>query len=119
MKYHLIEYRGINIVEPDILMDVIKQINKDISMSGMTDSFNHNSSLEKFAEEFTNWVIDKLENDDSQLLNFLYRVDVKQSLIRSDDGLPQENFVRRVLERELQKVVLRRQFSSSGDKLDW
>ena len=111
-------YRGVSISQPEILKEVIRQLNKDIAMCGFEGEFSENSTLENLLENFTKWVVEKLEHDDSQLLNFLYRVDVKQEKIYANDGNPQDNFVFRVLERELQKIVLRREFSAPNNNLE-
>lgn len=114
----VISYQGVKITNPEILQKVIQQLNKDLSMCGYEYEFREDTNIDALIDEFEQWTIAKLEKDDDQLMNFLYRVDVNQKKIFSQDGLPQINFVKQVLLRELQKVVLRSQYSSSGDNLE-
>ncbi len=65
-----------------------------------------------FIRALLHWIETTLSENEDVLFNFLYRVDVDQKSICSKDGLPQENLLRLILNRELQKVVLKRQYSS-------
>ena len=107
-------YQGVSIAEVDVLKKVIEQLNKDLMLSGIEYEFNINSEKTKFIKTFLGWIETILSENENVLFNFLYRVDVDQKSIYSKDGLPQENLLRLILNRELQKVVLKRQYSSGS-----
>ena len=105
-------YQGVSLLEEDVLKKVIEQLNKDLMLSGIEYKFDTNSEKTKFIDTFLFWIETILSENENLLFNFLYRVDVDQKSIYSKDGLPQENLLRLILNRELQKVVLKRQYSS-------
>jgi len=105
-------YQGVLLLEEDVLKKVIEQLNKDLMLSGIEYKFDTNSEKTKFIDTFLFWIETILSENENLLFNFLYRVDVDQKSIYSKDGLPQENLLRLILDRELQKVVLKRQYSS-------
>ena len=110
-------YQGVSLSEEGILIEVIAQLNKDLILSGIDYEFDINSEKNKFILELLNWIESTLNKNEKILFNFLYRVDVDQKLIYSNDGLPQENLLSLILNRELQKVVLKRQYSSGSNSL--
>jgi len=112
-----VSYQGVSLVEDGVLKDVIRQLNKDLTMSGIDFEFDVNADKNIFIDALLVWVETTLSENESILFNFLYRVDVNQQLIYSNDGLPQENLLKLILHRELQKVVLKRQFSSGSNTL--
>ena len=107
-----ISYQGVSLVEEDILKKVIEQLNKDLMLSGLEYEFDINSEKDTFIDAMLIFLETTLSENEDVLFNFLYRVDVDQKSICSKDGLPQENLLRLILNRELQKVVLKRQYSS-------
>ncbi len=107
-----ISYQGVSLVEEDILKKVIEQLNKDLMLSGLEYEFAINSEKNAFIRALLHWIETTLSENEDVLFNFLYRVDVDQKCIYSKDALPQENLLRLILNRELQKVVLKRQYSS-------
>ena len=107
-----ITYQGFSLEESDLLKKVIEQLNKDLMLSGIEYKFDTNSEKTKFIDTFLFWIETILSENENVLFNFLYRVDVDQKSIYSKDALPQENLLRLILNRELQKVVLKRQYSS-------
>lgn len=107
-----ITYQGFSLEESDLLKKVIEQLNKDLMLSGIDYKFDTNSEKTKFIDTFLFWIETILSENENILFNFLYRVDVDQKSIYPKDGLPQENLLRLILNRELQKVVLKRQHSS-------
>ena len=112
-----ISYQGVSLSEDGILVEVITQLNKDLTLSGIEYEFDIDSEKDKFIIMLLNWIETTLSENEHILFNFLYRVDVDQQLIYSNDGLPQENLLKLILSRELQKVVLKRQFSSGSNSL--
>jgi|TARA_B110000495_G_C22932794_1_gene545378 hypothetical protein len=112
-----ISYQGVSLSGEGILVEVITQLNKDLTLSGIEYEFDIDSEKDKFIIILLNWIETTLSENEHILFNFLYRVDVDQQLIYSNDGLPQENLLKLILNRELQKVVLKRQYSSGSDSL--
>ena len=112
-----ISYQGVSLSEDGILVEVIAQLNKDLTLSGIEYEFDINSEKNKFIITLLNWIEATLSENENIIFNFLYRVDVDQKLIYSHDGWPQENLLKLILNRELQKVVLKRQYSSDSRSL--
>ena len=112
-----VSYQGVSLVEEGILNEVITQLNKDLTLSGIEYAFDIDSEKDKFITTLLNWIEATISENEDVLCNFLYRVDVDQQLIYSNDGLPQENLLKLILNRELQKVVLKRQYSSGSNSL--
>jgi len=112
-----ISYQGISLSGEGILVEVITQLNKDLTLSGIEYEFDIDSEKDKFIINLLNWIEATLSKNEDVLFNFLYRVDVDQKRIYSNDGLPQENLLQLILNRELQKVVLKRQYSSGSNSL--
>ena len=112
-----ISYQGVSLSGEGILVEVITQLNKDLTLSGIEYEFDIESEKDKFIINLLNWIEATIVENDHILFNFLYRVDVGQQLIYSNDGLPQENLLKLILNRELQKVVLKRQYSSGSNSL--
>lgn len=104
-------YRNVNFSSAEIVVEVIRQLNKDLSMSGFEPVFDEKFTAEELLNEMLAWSAEVLEKNDSNLMNFLYRVDVNQREIFSSDQSPEIKLSEKVLFREFQKVVLRRQFS--------
>jgi len=111
----IVSYQGVSLSEVDVLRDVIKQLNKDLIMSGIDSEFDISSDKNKFIAALLEWIETTLNENENILFNFLYRVDVNQKLIYTNDGLPQDNLLKLILNRELQKVVLKKQFSSGAN----
>ena len=112
-----ISYQGVSLSGEGILVEVITQLNKDLTLSGIEYEFDIDSEKDKLIINLLNWIEATLVENEHILFNFLYRVDVDQQLIYSNDGLPQENLLQLILHRELQKVVLKRQYSSGSGSL--
>ncbi len=110
-----VSYQGVSLAEEGILKEVIVQLNKDLTLSGIEYECDINSEKNKFIITLLNWIEATLSENENVLFNFLYRVDVDQKRIYSKDGLPQENLLQLILNRELQKVVLKRQYSSGSN----
>ena len=110
-----VSYQGVSLSGEGILVEVITQLNKDLTLSGIEYEFDINSEKNKFIITLLNWIEATLSENENVLFNFLYRVDVDQKRIYSNDGLPQENLLQLILNRELQKVVLKRQYSSGSN----
>ena len=90
----------------------IEQLNKDLMLSGLEYEFDINSEKDTFIDAMLIFLETTMNENEYVLFNFLYRVDVDQKYIYSKDLLPQENLLRLILNRELQKVVLKRLYSS-------
>lgn len=107
-----ISYQGVLLVEEDILKKVIEQLNKDLILSGIEYKFDVNAEKSVFIDAMLIFLETTLNENEDVLFNFLYRVDIDEKCIYSKGLLPQENLLRLILNRELQKVVLKRQYSS-------
>ncbi|MBT6438735.1 MAG: hypothetical protein HOK72_03445, partial [Flavobacteriales bacterium] len=88
-----VSYQGVSLSGEGILVEVITQLNKDLTLSGIEYEFDINSEKNKFIVTLLNWIEATLSENENILFNFLYRVDVNQQLIYSNDGLPQENLL--------------------------
>lgn len=104
-------YRNVQFSSVEIVEAIIKQLNKDLSMSGFEPVFDESLSPNELVKDMLTWSSEVLEKNDPNLMNFLYRVDVSQNQIFSSDQSPEVNLCEKVLLREFQKVVLKRQFS--------
>lgn len=107
-----ISYQGVSLAEEDILKKVIGQLNKDLILSGIEYKFDVNSEKDAFIDAMLIFLETTLSENENRLFSFLYQVDVDQKYIYSKDLMPQENLLRLILNRELQKVVLKRLYSS-------
>ena len=101
-------YKGVNIDNEVILSAVIVQFNKDLLLAGFSTSFDFNSSLVCFETNFLAWINIAYEEQRANFIRLLYSVDVNEEKIfnSSIDKIGQL-----IIEREFQKVVLRKYFN--------
>lgn len=103
-------YRGVTF-HNEWIEKVIIQLNRDLSLAGFDKKFNERLSLSDFQLECLEFFELLLVQNEQQLYNLLYRIDVDQKKIHKDHEKPQVYITQLVLEREFQKVVLKSQFS--------
>lgn len=104
------DYSGIAL-KNEWLEKVIRQLNKDLALTGFDKIFNEKNTLSNFQTECLTFFESLLAKNDQQLFNLLYRIDVDQKKIHNKNGKPQELITQLVIQREFQKVVLKAQFS--------
>lgn len=90
---------------------IIQQLNKDLMLCGFDHQFQSSITIENFFKESITFFEHLLLENESQLFNLLYRIDVPQELIHVNNGSPQINITKAILNREFQKVVLKSQYS--------
>lgn len=90
---------------------VVQQLNKDLLLCGFDYQFDESSSIEAFFKLCVSFFEQLLLQNNNQLFNLLYRIDVPQKDISFQDNNPQINITKLILKREFQKVVLKSQFS--------
>ena len=102
----------------DILNDTAQQVIKDFGMTGMTIKFSgdpQNAYSELFSQILP--LIEKLQKESFQnFYNLMYRIDVsegqiKKAVAESKDRSFSEIVTELILQRELIKVVFRKQYS--------
>lgn len=89
----------------EILRQVILQLNKDLAMSGTNYQVPNTENLLALWTDLSTWM---KTAPPSEVIRFLYRLDVPESLVAEGP----ENLARRCLQRALIKVWLRTQASS-------
>ena len=104
-------YQNFSFSSKEIVKYIIHQLNKDLSMSGFEPVFDVGLNPNQLVDKMLLWSKEVLEKNDPNLMNFLYRVDVNQNQIFSSNKSSEVNLTEKVLYREFQKVVLKRQFS--------
>ncbi|MCT4583010.1 MAG: hypothetical protein N4A35_16475 [Flavobacteriales bacterium] len=102
-------YRGIQF-SGDWVSKVIQQLNKDLLLTGFEQQFDCNSSAEQFVTACIRYFETLLIQNEPQLFNLLYRIDVPQEKIHNTQGTPHISITKEILNREFQKVVLKSQF---------
>jgi hypothetical protein len=95
----------------DLIIPLIKQINKDAKLSGLDLELAENLLPKQIVDQL-NQIFQKLiTNDFDGLLNFLYRVDLSEQVLRSIQHRVLEKINEyltvNVLQREWQKVYFR------------
>lgn len=100
------------LLREEIIMDVAKQLEKDFGMWGMSITFSNDipRAYEELFEQVYNHIVAMGVGDTSRLKNLLYQVDINVAKVvrRSIDGNLEEDLAHTIIERELQKVLLRR-----------
>ena len=107
-------YRGVTL-QDHWLEKVITQLNKDLYLTGFDKQFNPQARFSEFQLDCISFFESLLEQNDQQLFNLLYRIDVDQKKITNGHGKPQLLIAQLVIERVFQKVVLKAQFSQSNN----
>lgn len=100
-----------DLADQDVLHPLIRQLNKDLKLSGIDHEFKIESQPEHLLKSLQEFIYSLMTKDFGNYLKFLYRVDVSEAKIKS---IP-ETDVRRIsqrmciliLQREWQKVWFR------------
>lgn len=100
------------LLREEIIVDVAKQLEKDFGMWGLSIAFSNDipRAYEELYTQVYNHLVELGVGDTSQLKNLLYHIDVNVAKVLSQgvEGSLEEDLARTVIERELQKVLLRR-----------
>lgn len=98
----------------EVIADVAKQLEKDFGMWGMDITFSNNfpKAYEELYEQVYNHIMALGSGNMERMKNLLYQIDVNTSkfLRGTVVGSLEEELAHRIIERELQKVLLRRYF---------
>ena len=93
---------------------LVCQLNKDVQLANLSITFDENISPKKLFEELQSIVVNLLTNNYDDYLNFMYRVDVNEKLlkqVKTDNlNVAAKNITYLILKREYQKVWLKEQF---------
>lgn len=100
------------LLRQEIVADVARQLEKDFGMWGMVITFSQdisNAYEELYAQVFHH-VTELSARDTSTLKNLLYQIDISAAkmLRQPITGTVEEELSHKIIERELQKVLLRR-----------
>mgnify|MGYP006102952707 CR=1 FL=1 len=104
----VIAYRGVLITDSQVLKKVINQLNKDLALSGLSYRFLDTINYNSFYKEFMAWIESAIIKNEALFIGFLYRVDIKEQELKKNKQFDIKNLAKSVLERELQKIILRR-----------
>ena len=91
-----------------LLIKLVEQLNKDLQLANITESFKLSVSILELKEGLSKLLLHLISNNYDDYLNLLYRIDVSEkelATIKSnslDESLEEVCFV--VLKREFQKV---------------
>lgn len=100
------------LLRQEIVADVARQLEKDFGMWGMVITFSQdisNAYEELYAQVFHH-ITELSARDTSTLKNLLYQIDINAAkmLRQPITGTVEEELSHKIIERELQKVLLRR-----------
>ena len=95
----------------DLIIPLIRQINKDANLSGLDLDLAENLLPKQIVDQLYQIFQKLVTNNFDGLLNFLYRVDLSESVLKSiQQRMPEkitEHLTVLVLKREWQKVYFR------------
>jgi len=103
-------------LSPKLYNNLLKQLNKDLLLGGIDLSFDNNCTPKDLVSDLTDMLKDLIQKKHQTFNQFMYTLDVSEKKIHSlnptnIDELGSE-LARLVLERLLQKVILKEQFKS-------
>lgn len=102
------------ILREEIIADVAKQLEKDFGMWGMTITFSNDMprAYEELFAQVYNHVVTLSIVDVGRLKNLLYQIDISAARVLRPlvQGSVEEELAHKIIERELQKVLLRRYY---------
>ena len=102
----------------EMLKNLIAQLNKDLSLSGIETQFNLNWSPAILIDNLNEIVSTLMKNDFQRFANLLYRIDVSEKKIReigtSDFDVIVGEITVMILQKEWQKVWFRNRNSLQG-----
>jgi len=91
-----------------LMQELVKQINKDASLSGIDFYLNEDSTVENIVDNLNNLITGLIKNDFNGYVNFLYRIDVSESELvkirEMDLNDLSKNITILLLKKEWQKV---------------
>lgn len=100
------------LLREEIVADVARQLEKDFGMWGMAITFSHDISnaYEELYGQVFHHITELSVRDTSILKNLLYQIDISAAkmLRQPINGTVEEELSHKIIERELQKVLLRR-----------
>ena len=99
------------IKSPELVQDLIVQLNKDANLSGLDVHFATSSTSEKLVKELNDVLVNLMTDDFRNYLNFLYRIDLSEQNVKSIQETEPKQIAKivtlLVLKREWQKVAFR------------
>lgn len=103
---------------PDLVSLVWAQIQKDFSLEAMVISEGQVSSLDEIFEQVYPEVAKFIKYDFNALMRLLYRIDINELSVKKQMDLMPDDTANAIstliVKREIQKVVLRKQFSEGS-----
>lgn len=101
---------------PDFLDLVREQIKKDFLLGGFEIEFDSTGDLQGIYFKLYDQITRFVQHDFNALIRLLYRIDISESRVQKQMDLIPDDTARAISEliinREIQKVILRRQFST-------
>lgn len=98
----------------NLLLKLIEQLNKDFQLSGISKSFDINSSFEILNEELTETLLNLVQFKYDDYLNLMYRVDISEKELATITNTNLVTIVNQIafliLKREFQKVWLKQNY---------
>ena len=91
---------------------IIKQLNKDLSLSGYTQIFSTSLSMEENINKLISWVGVESEKRISSFKQFLYAIDLDETHLKSENLSDNESLAWYILNRLKNKVIKREKFSN-------
>lgn len=95
----------------EMLRELIRQLNKDLSLSGVEIQFDENWGPELLIKNLTQVIATIMEKDFQKFINFLYRIDISEKKLgdikTSDFGEVINEITLMILKKEWQKVWFR------------
>jgi hypothetical protein len=96
----------------EIESKIIKQLNKDLSLSGYTVLFNINVSMKENVNILIAWLSDESKINSSCFSQFLYSIDLDESYLKSVNEIDDESLALHILNRLKSKVINREKYSN-------
>lgn len=100
------------LLREEIVADVARQLEKDFGMWGMSISFSHNiaQAYNELYEQVYHHIVELSAGNTGTLKNLLYQIDISAAKMLREpiNGTLEEELAHKIIERELQKVLLRR-----------
>lgn len=101
---------------PDFVLLVGQQIHKDFSLEGLEIVHDQTDDLHTMYQRVYAQVTHFVQSDFNALMRLLYRIDISEGKVQRQMDLIPDDTARAIseliLKREMQKVVLRKQFSA-------
>ena len=100
----------------EIIQLTAEQLIKDFGLHGLKVEFsgNEESAYEELFSQVKPIIVELLHKNPSKLSSLLYSIDLSETKVRKILGgktdFPEEELTEMILERELQKVVIRKYF---------